>query len=519
MVASWIRLGRLFKSRWPVVAGFLLRSRETNRRKCKRLRGVIEELKKELDSARRQIARQQNENQELREQVQWLEQQQRNFVRSESIRLPEDPPVGTHGFGARMVTLGINLARVVGFRGAAKVMTVVFEWLGIEQKVPHWTSIRTWTNRRGLALLEEPPERADDWIWLADHSNQIGQEKVLTVLAVRASSLPPPGKTLHHKDVRVLHVQPGKEWKREDMARVYNKLAAQHGPPRAVLMDGAVELREGAQCLKEWRRDTLVLRDLKHMAANRLEALLGKDARFQQFLTQLSQTRSSIQQTELAHLTPPSQKQKSRFMNLAATLKWATLVSWVLNTASAQARAGVTAERLELKLGWLREYQSELPIWRECQRVISICLTFINTQGLFRGASTALRTMLGDVTSQMASQLTESLLAFLQESEELLREGERLWLSTEILESSFSLYKQLERQHSKGGFTSLLASFAALLKPATPKEVTQDFARVSNRCVKQWIAEQLGKTVPGRRQQAYREHKKATGATIALATT
>ena len=34
-------------------------------------------------------------------------------------------------------------------------------------------------------------------------------------------------------------------------------------------------------------------------------------------------------------------------------------------------------------------------------------------------------------------------------------------LSTEILESSFGLYKQLERQHSKGGFTTLLAAFLA----------------------------------------------------------
>jgi hypothetical protein len=418
-----------------------------------------------------------------------------------------------------MVTVSINLARVVGLRGAAHAMAVLFEWLGVEQKVPHWTSIRTWLNRQGIALLEEPLERADDWIWLADHSNQIGQEKVLTVLAVRASSLPPPGETLCHKDVRVLHVQPGKEWKREDMAGVYNELAAQHGAPRAVLVDGAVELREGAQCLKEQRADTVVFRDLKHVAANRLESLLGKDARFQQFLTQLGKTRSSIQQTELAHLTPPGQKQKSRFMNLASTLNWANLASWVLNTPAAQARVGVTPERLELKLGWLREYQSELSVWRECQRVISTSLTFINTQGLFRGVSVALRTTLGNVVSPMASQLAESLLAFIQESEEQLRAGERLWLSTEILESSFSLYKQLERQHSKGGFTSLLASFAALLKPATPQEITKAFARVSNQRVQQWVARQLGKTVPGRRQQAYSEHKRATGATIALAMT
>lgn len=59
---------------------------------------------------------------------------------------------------------------------------------------------------------------------------------------------------------------------------------------------------------------------------------------------------------------------------------------------------------------------------------------------------------------------------------------------TEILGSSFSLYKQLERQHSKGGFTSVLPTFAALLKPTTPAAVSKAFAQVSNNDVKQWAS-------------------------------
>ena len=43
---------------------------------------------------------------------------------------------------------------------------------------------------------------------------------------------------------------------------------------------------------------------------------------------------------------------------------------------------------------------------------------------------------------------------FVHDAEQQLRDGERLPMSTEILESTFGLYKQLERQHSKSGFTS-----------------------------------------------------------------
>lgn len=99
--------------------------------------------------------------------------------------------------------------------------------------------------RLGIASIHDSIEPADDWIWMADHSTQIGQKKVLAVLGVRASSLPEPGQTLKHKDVHVLCVQPGTEWKCPDMVKVYDDLAKRYGAPRAVLVDGAVELREG----------------------------------------------------------------------------------------------------------------------------------------------------------------------------------------------------------------------------------------------------------------------------------
>jgi hypothetical protein len=80
--------------------------------------------------------------------------------------------------------------------------------------------------RVGVAAIEEPVEQADDWIWMADHSNQIGQEKALVVLGLRASQMPPPGTPLTHANVRTLLVQPGTDWKREDMADAYEQLTA-----------------------------------------------------------------------------------------------------------------------------------------------------------------------------------------------------------------------------------------------------------------------------------------------------
>ena len=73
------------------------------------------------------------------------------------------------------------------------------------------------------------------------------------------------------------------------------------------------------------------------------------------------------------------------------------------------------------------------------------------------------------------------------------------------LESAFGLYKQLERQHSKGGFTSLLAAFGALLNPATPESIRRDFARVSVTQMRTWVATNLKQTLASKRNSAYHE--------------
>lgn len=438
-----------------------------------------------------------------------------------SIVLRDDPPIGSHGYGARMVTLAVNLARSVGLRGAARAIETFFQWLGITQKTPDWTTIRNWLGRLGIATLQEPIAQADDWIWMADHSNQTGPEKALVMLGVRASELPKPGTALTHEDVRVVTLKPGTEWKREDMAKIYDELAERFGPPRAVLVDGAVELRDGAKCLKNRRSDTIVLRDFKHYAANVFKSLIGSHERFKAFHAELGKTRSAIQQTELAHLTPPGPKPKARFMNLEPTLRWAGVVLWLLQHPEADARETLTDERLEDKLGWLREFAEDLAVWQECQRIISSSVTFINEHGLYHGASRALRRLIDtSLIYHTSKQLAHRLITFVEQAEQQLNEGERLPMSTEILESSFSLYKQLERQHAKGGFTSLLSTFAALLKPTTPEAVSRAFRQVSKNDVRQWVSEHLGATLTARRRATYAEYDKANKrATIQPVTT
>ncbi len=508
MGTSWYEQVKEFKSPLYVIAAFLLRSRETKAAQVDQLSRRVEELEAQVEQQEKEIQQKQQQVEALTRRA--IEAERERDQAQQSVNLPEDPPIGTHGYGARMISLAVNVARAVGLRGSVRALQVFFEWLGIGRAIPSRTSIRNWFQRLGIDAMKQPLDSSECLVMMVDHSNQIGTEKVMLALGVNAAAMPERGKSLTHHDVRVLEVKPGDSWKTADMEKEYETLANRYGAPRAVLVDGAVELREGAKWLKNQREDTIVLRDFKHYAANVVKSLIGNDERFQEMSGKIGSTRSAIQQTELAHLTPPSPKQKARFMNLAGTLRWLTLILWLLRHPDAKGREGISQERMQVKLGWVEEYADEIAVWQECQKVVSASVTFINEQGLFKGASSELRTAIGDEFEHATSKkLAQRLIDFVAESEEPLREGERLPMSTEIVESSFGLYKQLERQHSKSGFTSLLACLPALLKPTTVEGVTAAFGRTSHKDVLAWTAKHFGSTVTSRRHAAYAEHKAA----------
>lgn len=492
------------------IARNLLRSRDTQRARAAR-------LERELESQTQRNAQLQARQHRLEERLR-LAQQERDQARQElqqlreqPLALPQDPPLPNHSYGPRMISVCVQLAKKIGLRASTVALKIVLDWLSIPARIPCWTSVRQWLCRLGVDELTHARERREDWIWLADHSNQIGQEKVLTILGIRQCDLPPRGQTLRHEDVRVLAVVPGTRWKREDVAVQYRTLAAEMGVPKMLLTDGAVELRESAHVLEIDGKKPVLLRDLKHFAANALERLIGKSEAFQTFTTLLGRTRSSIQQTELSPFTPPAQKTKARFMNLGATLRWGEMVLWQLDHPDSQARAGIEASRMEEKLGWLREYRREIAQWRRLEGAISQSLNFINTEGLYRGAADDLRLRLEALPAaesgpcEASAQMARTLIDFVSNAEAQLAEGERGWLSTEILESAFGLYKTLEGQHSKGGFTSLIASFGALLRSCQPAEVRDGFRRTSVASTKQWVATKLGKTLASKKLSAYRK--------------
>jgi len=103
-----------------------------------------------------------------------------------------------------MIALCLNLAKEIGFRPTETALRIVFDWLGIDATVPSFDSIRVWSCRVGIAQLKLAVRDGEAWIWLADHSNQIGQEKILQIIGIRVKDLPPISETLSRDKLGVL---------------------------------------------------------------------------------------------------------------------------------------------------------------------------------------------------------------------------------------------------------------------------------------------------------------------------
>jgi hypothetical protein len=386
------------------------------------------------------------------------------------------------------------------------------EW-GFYFPVPHFTTVRWWLLRLGYHKLHRPKEQASDWVWIIDHSNQIGKEKCLVILGVRASQLPPPGEKypLSLAQMEPIELEPVTISDKEVVYRQLEANVAKTGVPRAIIDDHGGDLAGGVELFREAHPETIEIYDISHKAACLLKARLEGDEQWKAFAAKAGQTKCNIQQTEWAFLVPPNQRSKARYMNLEPLIGWGIKTLAILENPGPDVLRYGSTERLEEKLGWLRQFREPLTAWAEMEQTIDVTVDFVRTQGLYRGAAKDLRKRLRKLRlGQSARRLGEGLTKFVAVQARPLRRGERLPACSEVIETCFGKFKSLERDQAKGGFTSLLLALAACVAERTQEVVHDALQKTRTREVIEWIKEKLGTTLGSKRRIAYQ----ASGASL-----
>jgi hypothetical protein len=389
-------------------------------------------------------------------------------------------------------------------RGAARLFPLLSQLLDLPLGGPDWSTGRWWLMRLGLAKLQAPKEQADDWVWLIDTSIQVGKEKCLKILGLRRSAMPPKGKCLCHEHVQPLHLRVLAKTNMETVDKELEAAAARHGVPCAIVNDHGTDVHGGVRLFRAKHPQTREIYDITHKGACLLKHRLEKDARWSKFTQRVKHTKIAVQQTDLAFAAPPNQRSKARYMNLETLLGWATKTLQFLAQPALPSRIQANGERLQRKVGWLRDYQEALAEWSEWHALVSVAESRIRRGGWYAEIAKELAEELTPLATRTSGRdLLEELLSFVADQVSQLQPEERLPASTEVLESCFGKLKALERDQAKNGFTGLVLGLGAFVWKTTKDVVHWAMEACSVADVQKWCEANLGTTVHAQRRLAY----------------
>lgn len=394
------------------------------------------------------------------------------------------------------------LRAAVSLRGSASVLSLCNSQLQLGlSRLPHWTTGRLWLMRLGYFKLHRPKQHASDWIWLIDHSGQAGTSKCLLILGIRAADLPESGECLRLEHLEPLEILPVETSTQHDVLRQLNEVALRTGVPRAILRDDGGDLRGGVALFQGEHPEVLDLYDVKHKTACLLQKRLEPDERWAEFSRQAGLTKNRTQQTNLAFLAPPNQRTKSRYMNLEGLLGWAGRALGALK-GEATLPEGVSQERVREKMGWLLEYEEATREWSEWLELCETTSQFVRRDYLYEDAAEDLRECLKESKRASGKQLRDELLGWVASQTAGLKQGERLPGSTEVLESCFGKFKEMEKTQSRSGLTGLLLGIGAVVSKTTAAVVQTALDRTPVKKVLNWCRNKLGPSVQAQRRAA-----------------
>ena len=89
-------------------------------------------------------------------------------------------------------------------------MQMFFAFFHLPWQTPSWSTGRLWGLRLvpAYAGVTRPQPKGEDWVWIVDHTVQLGTQKCLVILGLRLRDLPPQGQVLTHQQVEPLALVP-----------------------------------------------------------------------------------------------------------------------------------------------------------------------------------------------------------------------------------------------------------------------------------------------------------------------
>jgi hypothetical protein len=361
-----------------------------------------------------------------------------------------------------------------------------------EAGVPSGTAGMLWVKKLGYYCITTEKEKADDWILIFDESIGIGKETMLLVLAIRRSKIDFT-RPLSVQDMTPMVVKSKESRSGEGIFAEIDYCKQQLGTILYAATDGSSTLK------KALRPAGLPhVYDVTHAIAIMLEKLYKKDATFIKLTKDMGVMRLQLCCSKYAHIIPPNQCSKSRFLNLGIISRWGTDVIDVLENKQ------IKPEERNL-LVWVEELK---PFFSEMQNIMATIeklSVLLKHNGLNKKTYTAcLRILKSGQKSAKQKVFNTLFIDYLNNNiNKRSTKTETLLCTDDIIETIFGRYKNELNQNPMNGIADMALIIPAMTSSLNEAEIMKAIDGNTAKQIKQWQKDNLCDSLSVKRNEFY----------------
>ena len=401
-----------------------------------------------------------------------------------------------------IVDLSIKLVLDAGcsLRGAAAVLALFAREKLFDFDVPCFSTIRAWILRIGHYALTRPLDSPTPWVWLIDHTMQIGTVKMFVILGCPLNRVPFGERPLQLSDLQLVAMVPMETSDAKRVDAELERAVERTGKPHTIVSDQGRDWVGGTTKFRDFYRRAVHVADVAHSGANVLENAWKYLPRWNAFVKNLQETSGKVRQTTSAYLLGPKSRTSARFMNVDRQLRFAGRVLAHWDGATPQAKA------VEY-YGWLKDFRADLVVWQREHGLVETTKARLRVDGLHVDSLTEMEAEWGEIgTCPSTVKIAARLRTYIRTNQPT-EAGVRLVASTEILESSYGKLKRIEREQSQSSMTGLVLSMGAIVGEGTQEERKEALEATPQKNVDSWVEKVLGHSMQWFRRQFFAKTK------------
>lgn len=349
-----------------------------------------------------------------------------------------------------------------------------------------------WVKKIGYTKLNSPKEKADDWILIMDESIGIGQEKVLVVLGIRRSLID-FSRPLKLQDMEPILVKSRESWTSQDVSKELRIIKEKLGNVIYAVTDAGNALKAG---LREAGVNWVY--DITHAIASFLDKIYRNDETFKSFTHNAGQMRFKCCCSKQAHLIPPNQRSKSRFLNLDI------LNDWAIKALEAYNNNELTEEE-RLYINWIKEIESFILELNTLMSIIQEISIILKNEGLSKKSILKCIACLKKCKKGKLKKFKNYMLEYLKENSKYISKyKEKLLCCSDIIETTFGKYKNELSKNPMSGITDLVLIIPAFTATLTVESVNSAIDNCTVNDLKKWKKENLCNSLLAKRKTTFK---------------